>query len=451
MAGEPSSATGSITSSWLAEKTTEPSAAGIAATVGQLIRTGAIAPGARLPAVRELAGHLQISPATVSAAWSQLRRRNVIAGKGRQGSWVSFQPLRSGPQRFSDIETLWSATTKNLIHAVPDPDLLPDLRPALAAAVEDANLNSYYRQPITESLRSALDPDWPTSQDELLVTSGGYEGLRLLLSSSVMPGEQVAVADPSTARLLDILEHVGARPVAVETDHEGPTVESLRKALRRKPAAFIYEPRSSSHFGVSLSTGRRDALAAELDESGVLTIEDDGVGDIAVAPYAGVGELRPDKTVLVRSYAKTHGPDLRIAVIGGHVSSIKRANDALQFGSGWTSRVLQNALAYLLRDPVAQDAVRNARTVYSQRREQLVELLAAKDVNVISHDGLSISVPVQSEQQALLVLASHGIAALGAGSGIMESGVQAVRIPVGAPFESPERIAEIYALAAKAG
>src|SRR5690625_1485097 len=104
-----------VEAAWLADQMAEASAAGIAAGVGRLIRAGAIAPGARLPPVRELAGRLRVSPATVSAAWSQLRRRNVIAGQGRQGSWVSFHPMRSGPQRFSDIETLWSSTTRNLI------------------------------------------------------------------------------------------------------------------------------------------------------------------------------------------------------------------------------------------------------------------------------------------------------------------------------------------------
>lgn len=428
----------------------ETSAAGIAAAVGQLIRSDAIGPGTRLPPVRELADRLEVSPATISAAWSQLRRRNVIAGQGRQGSWVSYHPMRSGPQRFSDIETLWSSTTRNLIHATPDPGLLPDLRPALTAAVQDDNLNSYYRQPITDSLRAVLATEWPATHEDFLVTSGGYEGLRLLLSSSVMPGERVAVADPSTARLLDILEHVGARPIAVATDQEGPTVPSLRRALARKPAVFIYEPRSSSHFGVSLSAERRDSLAAVLDEAGVLTIEDDGVGDIAEARYQGLGQVLPEQTILVRSYSKTHGPDLRVAVIGGQAHSIKGANDMLQFGSGWTSRILQNALAYLLWDPTAQQAVNHARATYTQRRQQLAGLLEERGVLVRTHDGLSVSVPVRSEQQALLVLASHGIAALGASSGTLESETQAVRLPVGTAFDEPERIASIYASAAKA-
>jgi len=439
-----------VDASWLAEQIADASAPEIAASVGKLIRSGLIAPGARLPAVRDLAARLHVSPATVSAAWGQLRRRNVIAGQGRQGSWVSFRPQRSGPQRYADIETLWSSTTRNLIHAVPDTNLLQDLQQALTSALADGQLTSYYREQITDELRAAVEPAWPTARDELLVTSGGYEGLRLVLASGLMPGERVAVANPATARLLDILEHVGVRPLPVATDAEGPVPESLRWALAQSPAAFIYEPRSSSHLGVSLSAGRREALADELRRTEVLIIEDDGVGEIADAPYRGVGEILPEQTVLVRSYSKTHGPDLRVAVVGGHADSVRRANDMLQYGSGWTSRILQNALAHLLQDSAAQAMVRHAREVYSQRRQLLVQMLGERGVQVHSHDGLSVSVPVRNEQQALLVLASHGIAAIGTGSASLEADVQAIRLPVGAEFASPKEVTKVFALSARA-
>ncbi|WP_306359010.1 GntR family transcriptional regulator, partial [Nocardia sp. CC213A] len=47
-------------------------AAGIAATVGGRIRSGALSPGTRLPTVREVARELKVSPATVTQAWRAL-------------------------------------------------------------------------------------------------------------------------------------------------------------------------------------------------------------------------------------------------------------------------------------------------------------------------------------------------------------------------------------------
>ena len=45
---------------------------GIAAAVARLISSGDLAPGDRLPTVRELAAELGVSPATVSHAWQAL-------------------------------------------------------------------------------------------------------------------------------------------------------------------------------------------------------------------------------------------------------------------------------------------------------------------------------------------------------------------------------------------
>jgi DNA-binding transcriptional MocR family regulator len=70
---------------WFAERLTDASVKGIAGVTAGLIREGQIPIGTHLPSVRDLAEALGVSPATVSAAWGQLKRQKVIAGKGRSG------------------------------------------------------------------------------------------------------------------------------------------------------------------------------------------------------------------------------------------------------------------------------------------------------------------------------------------------------------------------------
>ena len=65
----------------------------ISASVEAGIRAGQLAPGDQLPPVRELAGQLGVSPATVAAAYSDLRRRGLTAGAG--GAPASAALLRS--------------------------------------------------------------------------------------------------------------------------------------------------------------------------------------------------------------------------------------------------------------------------------------------------------------------------------------------------------------------
>ncbi|WP_332760640.1 PLP-dependent aminotransferase family protein [Pseudarthrobacter sp.] len=441
-----------LSAAWLSAQISEASAAGIATTVTQLIRAGEVAAGVQLPTVRALAARLAVSPGTVSAAWNILRKQRVIEGSGRQGIRVLERPALLAPQRFENVSRYWQGDVLDLTLAAPDPLLLPDLAQAVANAAPDPEQNSYRRPGITPALVNAVKPGWGWEPDSWLAVNGGYEGILLLVSSSILPGQHVAVADPATPRLLDILELAGVVVVPVATDADGPIAESLKQALTKQPVAFIYEPCANSRSGTNMTPERRDLIAEVLRDTRVLIIEDDGLGDLALGPYAGLGALLPSQTVLVRSYSKSHGPDLRLAVVGGPAEPMERARLYRQFGAGWTSRTLQNALAWMLTSDAVRAQVQRARTEYAKRRTQMAELLADRGVVVESHDdGLGLWVPVLNEQQALLVLASHGVAAGGASGGAIRSGHrQSIRLAIGKQLERPDEVADLYAMASRA-
>ncbi|WP_165546802.1 aminotransferase class I/II-fold pyridoxal phosphate-dependent enzyme [Kribbella soli] len=439
-----------VSSAWLAEQIAESSAAGIAAAIARLVRHGELAPQTRLPTVRALAPRLDVSPATVSAAWATLRKQRVVAGGGRQGTWVLGGLAVPRPARYENISRFWPDQTLNLSRAVPDPALLPSMTDAFVHALRDPEVHSYEVVSISNPLREAVGQTWPFKTDNWMCVNGGYEGLLLLMRTTVVPGEHVAIEEPATPRLLDILDNVGARPVPVATDAEGPIPASLREALQHDPVAFVYEPRSSSHLGASVTPSRRDELAALLAGTDTLVVEDDGLGDLSSFDYHGVAEVLPDQSVLVRSYSKSHSPDLRLAVMAGAAEPIERVRVYRQFGSGWTSRLLQNALAWLLQDELSTSTVATARTTYRERREDLTGLLAARGLEATGVDGLAVWIPVRSEHEALLVLASHGIAVAGASASWTKPGPPAIRIATGLPIPEPERVADAVARAVQA-
>jgi len=439
-----------IDTAWLATQIDEPSALGIAATTTRLIRQGKIANASLMPTVRALAAQLIVSPATVSAAWAILRKQGVIEGRGRQGTRVVSTARMLAPTRFENVTKFWNDRVLDLSLAVPDPMLLPDLAEAISHAPSDPKLNSYYRPNITPSLQQAVAPTWPWEPEAWLASNGGYDGIHLLIASMVVPGDYVAVADPSTPRILDILELAGARVLAVSTDADGPIEQSLRQALSRPPVAFIYEPRSAYTTGATLTAARRDQLAAALRDTDCLIIEDDGLGELNRSPYQGLGPVIPSQTVLVRSYSKSHGPDLRLAVLGGAARAVERARLFQQFGAGWSSRILQGALGWMLSDSATHQKVDQASEIYKRRRTLMTDLLVDRGLNVTQRDGLSLMVPVLSEEQGLLVLASHGIASIGARASSIRAHPPGLRLGIGLKFDQPERIADAYLMASRA-
>src|SRR5437763_2491476 len=84
------------------------------------LREGRVRPGERLPPVRALAGALGVSPATVAAAYRQLRERGVVVADGRRGTTVSRRPPLA-----HHLPSVLPPGTRDLASGHPDPELLP--------------------------------------------------------------------------------------------------------------------------------------------------------------------------------------------------------------------------------------------------------------------------------------------------------------------------------------
>src|SRR6185437_1938767 len=91
------------------------------------IASGQLAPGARLTPIRELAEQLDVSPATVAAAYRRRKQRGLVKSNGRGATTVAMQP----PLRVRRARPL-PPDVRDLASGNPDPELLPPLAPALA-------------------------------------------------------------------------------------------------------------------------------------------------------------------------------------------------------------------------------------------------------------------------------------------------------------------------------
>jgi DNA-binding transcriptional MocR family regulator len=437
---------------WLADRISEPTARGIAACLTDLIRSGELARGARLPTVRKLAGRLGVSPATVSEAWSTLRHARVISTQRRNGTVVIGPPNVPHPVRYERLGNFGGRPAVDLTVAAPDPSLLPRLDIALAEGLRAERLNDYSRETITPRLRAAAGADWPFDAQDWLAVGGGYEGVQLTCQAIAVPGDRVAVEHPSAARLLDIAEARGVTLIPVTCDEHGPRPEALAAALRANPVAFIYQPRAHTPCGHAVPAARSAQLAELLRPTSLTIIEDDGLGQLSAMPLHSIGAHLPGRTVLIRSFSKSHGPDLRLAVLGGAAEVVDRVRVLRSFGTGWTSRILQDALAYLLTDEATIAAVTVARDRYVRRRGLLADALRARGVSTANADGLMLWVPVAAESEALVTLAAHGIAASPGSRYCVSAADPHLRVATARLPEDPGAIAalaDILALAAQ--
>ncbi|PDT34701.1 MULTISPECIES: PLP-dependent aminotransferase family protein [Sinorhizobium] len=398
-----------LDAAWLAGRLCDRTIRGIALETSALIRAGILPVGTRLPAIRDIAYELKVSPATIAEAWSELRRQKIIAGRGRNGTWVSGDRFVAKPERLASSGN-YAPGALDLTGAVPDVSLLPPLAEAMVHGASAEQLNSYERSRIIPELRHAAMKHWPYEPEAMLATNGGYNAVYTAVRALVLPGSTVAIEHPTAMRLLDILEDLGVKIVPVLCDDEGPLPSSLSEAMEERPAAFLFQPRLHSVTGRTVSAERLHQLGDILEKSDALIIEDDGIGDISDVEPTSLGSRFPDRTVHILSYSKTLGPDLRLAVLSSSSSIIEQIQSYRAFSAGWTSRLLQGAVAWLLDQPSTHATIARARDTYSARREALAVALRERGVETLGGNGLCLWVPVDSEPFAMVTLAARNIA-----------------------------------------
>lgn len=378
------------------------SASEIAASIESGVRGAALAPGARLPTVRELARRLRVSPTTVAAAYQRLRLRGLLAGQGRRGTRVTHRP----PLPTSSPAAV-PAGLRNLADGNPDPALLPRA-PGLPRPRRPRLYGEGVHLPELLALaRRRLAADGIAAGD-LAVVSGGLDGIERVLQAHLAPGDRVAVEDPGFTGILDLLSALGLRPEPVRVDDSGLVPADLDRVLREGVGAVVVTPRAHNPTGAALDAARARRLREVLDRHpAVLVVEDDHAGPVSGAAPVTLCP-RPQRWAIVRSVSKSLGPDLRLAVLAGDAATVARVEGRLRLGMGWVSHFLQRAVVALWSDPRVMRRLAEAAEIYGRRRRVLIEALARRGIAAHGRSGFNVWIPVAEETAVTAALAERG-------------------------------------------
>lgn len=363
----------------------------IVASVEAGVEAGGLSPGAPLPSVRALAEQLDVSPATVAAAYRDLRGRGVVASRPRSGVTVAPRPPLAAPLAPSIPEGVVDLATGN-----PDPALLPTLPPLVPP-----DRPRLYGEPsdlpaLLDAVGDELESDGVRT-GHLAVTSGALDGIDRVLDVHLRRGDRVAVEDPCWTGTRDLLRLRGLEAVAVAVDERGMRPEALDDAVGDGVAAVLVTPRAHNPVGAAFDDERATALRRVLAGApAVVLIEDDHSGAVSGAAYHTLTADR-ERWVVVRSMAKSLGPDLRVAVLAGDRHTVARVAGRLRLGPGWVSTILQRLAAVMLTDRATAAALATAARTYTRRRTALLDALRAVGIDGTGRSGFNVWVPVPQE------------------------------------------------------
>ena len=154
--------------------------------------------------------------------------------------------------------------------------------------------------------------------DQLVTVTGCTQGLQLLLSVLVQPGDIVAVEAPAYYGLLELLSVAGVRvlplPVADGDGIDPAQAEAL--LARWKPRCLIVCTALSNPSGATVPEANRERLVGICRAHGVRLIEDDIYDELVDggAPKTMLAWDDGSTVSYVTSFSKTVSPGLRVGV-----------------------------------------------------------------------------------------------------------------------------------------
>jgi len=215
--------------------------------------------------------------------------------------------------------------------------------------------------------------------ENILITSGGLEGINLLCQLYIDPGDVILVESPTFVHCVEIFEMFQAKCISVAMDDNGMIPEDLETKIRRHNPKLVYViPTFHNPTGRTLSLERRKRIAELGSQYDVVILEDDPYRDIR---YSG-SELKPIKafdetghTVLANSFSKIFSPGSRLGYVLASDEVSAKLFDAKTATNSHTSMLPQVICAEFFKRGYYPAHHKMICDLYRERRDAMIECI----------------------------------------------------------------------------
>jgi DNA-binding transcriptional MocR family regulator len=287
----------------------------IADALQAAVADGSLKPGDRLPPQRRLAAHLDVDLTTVTRAYDEARRRNLLEGRGARGTYVAAPKVE-----LTSILDL-SMNTPPPPDGVDFDDMLKQGLSQVLMRADNELLMTYHLGGGSDSDRKAgarwLEPMFGHPDPrQLVVCPGAQAAIAALILALTEPGDVILAEPTSYPGLRAAATQFGRRIVAVEADGHGMVPGMLEDACRRhKPALVYLNPTLQNPTAITIPERRRKELAGIAQRCNVRIVEDDPYWLLADAPPPPVATFAPEQVYYISTLSKCLTPGLRVAFV----------------------------------------------------------------------------------------------------------------------------------------
>jgi DNA-binding transcriptional MocR family regulator len=387
-------------------KTSSESLTGqLSSRFAERIRTRLLAPGARLPSVRQCALEQQVSPSTVVAAYDQLLAQGLVEARKNRGFFVrELVPARvesprralsapAEPRRPIDA----TALIRGMFHKVSDKPqpgmgvfpsewLESTFMPAAVRKVTSSKalqeFSLQYGEPLGDSgLRRALSKKLETlsvhaAPEHIITTVGATHALDIVSRTLLRPGDPVMVEEPGWAVEFARLAALGMRILPVPRNADGPALEVMARYCElHQPKLFVSVSVFHNPTGYCLSPGSAHRVLQLANRHNFHIVEDDTYSHIAPEHATRMCALDGlQRTIHVSGFAKILAPNWRVGFLAAHPSLIEPLLDTKLLQTLTTPALLEKALALCIEQGQLRRHAERIKTRLAAARSRSVKL-----------------------------------------------------------------------------
>ncbi|HEY9163130.1 MAG TPA: PLP-dependent aminotransferase family protein [Magnetovibrio sp.] len=291
----------------------------LAKSIENDIRSGALSFGDQLPTHRDLAHTLGISVQTVSRAYVELARRNLISSEVGRGSYVRATASEVQPPYIPD-DGAGGVIDLSILKPVISVRHEEEMRKVLADLSTDLSsqmVNSFrpniahegHRESSVEWLKLCGLDVMPSS---VLVTDGATPALTTALITAAREGTTLLVEDITHHTILPLARYLGIKVVPLAMDAMGALPASMDAACASHKVCAVYlGPNGENPWGYVMSLERRRQIVEVARRHDVYIIENGVFGPLPKGQIPPLASLAPERTFYATSFTKCVMPGLR--------------------------------------------------------------------------------------------------------------------------------------------
>jgi DNA-binding transcriptional MocR family regulator len=402
----------------------------LASRFADRIRDRLLAPGSRLPSVRQCAAVQGVSPSTVVAAYDHLLAQGLVEARKNRGFFVRDSapapvsiPQVAAPAPGTGVIGPWTTATglaagspsgeaivaglrppsnataliRGMFHQIskkPQPGmgvfppewLESTFMPAAVRKVTGTKalqaFSLQYGEPLGDTgLRRALSQKLAhlnvhAAPEHIITSVGATHALDIVSRTLLRAGDPVMVEEPGWAVEFARLEALGMRVLPVPRRADGPDLEVMARYCEvHKPKLFVSVSVFHNPTGYCLAPASAYRVLQLANQHNFHIVEDDTYSHIAPEHATRLCALDGlQRTIYVSGFAKILAPNWRVGFMAAHPSLIERLLDTKLLSSLTTPALLEKALAICIEQGQLRRHAERIRTRLDAARSRSVKL-----------------------------------------------------------------------------